>query len=188
MRRLFLLLFVLIAFRGNSQQNRFAFFQAAANEPFYIRVGDQIISSNSFGSLVLPKLKDTIYTLYIGLPRNKASEQVFQVPISGLDRGFEIKKAADGSLRLYDWQKMSFIDPAIRPAKAPETPTQAKTDNYSKLMAGVVDDPAVAMSTIPAPIAAPTDTEALAAVGKTTNESIGLTADTLKGVVKDTEK
>src|SRR6476620_5744053 len=152
MRSLLLLLFVFSVFQGKSQQNRFAFFQAAANEPFYIRMEDKTFSSTSFGYLVLSKLKDSTYKIYIGLPKDKSSEQEFKVPITGSDRGFEVKKGSDGSIRLYDWQKMNFIEPSVRKEKPAEAPTQAKTDKYSTLMAGVVDDPAVATLTVSVPL------------------------------------
>jgi hypothetical protein len=186
MRRLLLLLFVLIAFRGNSQQNRFAYFQAAANQPFYIRMDEKTLSSNSFGSLVISKLKDSTYKLYIGLPGNKSSEQLFQVPILGSDRGFELKTGADGSLRLFDWQKMNYIEPAAREAKPVEPPTQARTDTYSKLMAAVVDDPVVATIAIQAPVqSVSVSAETVTVSSKVVTEPVSIAADSAPGIVKE---
>jgi hypothetical protein len=186
MRRLLLLLFVLIAFRGNSQQNRFAYFQAAANQPFYIRMDEKTLSSNSFGSLVISKLKDSTYKLYIGLPGNKSSEQLFEVPISGSDRGFELKLVADGSLRLLDWQKMNYIEPVVRQVKPVEAPTQAKTDTYSKLMAAVVDDPVVATITIQVPVQSVSASAETATVSsKMVTEPVSVAADSTPGIVKE---
>src|SRR6478735_8535976 len=189
MRSLLLLLFVFSVFQGKSQQNRFAFFQAAANEPFYIRMEDKTFSSTSFGYLVLSKLKDSTYKLYIGLPKNKSSEQEFNVPISGSDRGFEIKKAADGTIRLYDWQKMNFIEPLAHPVKPAEAPTQAKTDKYSTLMAGVVNDPAVATFTVSVPVEAISpQAEVVGNASKPVNEQPDFSLDTTALVIKQAEK
>ncbi|HSB93978.1 MAG TPA: DUF4476 domain-containing protein, partial [Flavitalea sp.] len=118
-------------------------------------------------------------------------------------RGFELKKSSDGVLRLFDWQKASYIDPAVRPVKSSEGQTQAKTDSYSKLMAAVVDDPVVATITVPLPSSAPNtaenpppfkitaDTVALAATstpGSQTKSENNVTAqklDTVRPVKQD---
>jgi len=155
MRRILLFLLVVSAFQAKSQQYRFAFFQASANQPFYIRMDDTNYSSTSFGYLVLPKLKDSRYKIFVGLPNDKSSEQQFELIISGTDRGFELKKAPSGNLRLYDWQKMSFVEPVAAEVKPKEPASEMKSDNYSRLMAGVVNDPEVARVTIAAPVADP---------------------------------
>jgi len=152
MRRILLFLLVVGAFQAKSQQYRFAFFQASNNQPFYIRMDDTNYSSTAFGYLVIPKLIDSRHIIFVGLPNDKSSEQKFELLISGTDRGFELKKGPSGNLRLYDWQKMSFVEPVAAEVKPKETAVEMKTDNYSRLMAGVVNDPEVARVTGAAPV------------------------------------
>lgn len=135
-------------FLGQAQQNRFVFIQSQPGMPFYVRMGDKTLSSTSFGGLVIAPLKDSVYRLYIGLPKNQAPEQEFVLEIKGSDRGFELKRSTENRLRLYEWQKMLFLDPVSQPGKVLEQAGSLKTDGYSRLMAGVVDDPAVAMNTV----------------------------------------
>ncbi len=132
-----------------SQQSYYLFIQSDKNVPFYIRTNDTIFSSSSFGHLVISGLKDSTYTLFIGMAGNQNKESVFPVKIAGKDRGFDFKNLpADGWI-LFDWQSMEIIK--SRNAGNPGGSSHSdppRTDPFSKLMAGVVNDSSVLYKTV----------------------------------------
>ncbi|MEO8584129.1 MAG: hypothetical protein ABI415_10050 [Flavitalea sp.] len=136
-------LLVFSAFLGFGQQLYFVFIQDTSREPFYVRMGDKSFSSSAYGHLILSKMQDTTYTMVIGFPQNKEPEQQFQVKIYSRDRGYELKKMY-GQWELFDLQTMEFTKPiAMMPKNKSTNYSDRKSDTYSELMAGVVNDTAV---------------------------------------------
>lgn len=131
-----------------SQQNRFIFIQAGPQQPFYVRMGERSFSSSAFGHLVIPKLSDSTYKIYIGFPRNQVPEQEFSVTLNGKDRGFDLRMENTNQLVLFDWQKADLIRSTNPPAPTQEVSYKIKrrTDSYALLMAGVVNDSLVLVS------------------------------------------
>lgn len=121
-------------------QSRFVFVQETGRRPFYVRMGDNSFSSSAGGHLILSGMKDSVYSMFVGFPRAQYPEQLFNVEIKGKDRGFELKNI-DGQWELYDLLTMQFVRPARSELKTEQG--EKKTDSYSLLMAGVVDDTAV---------------------------------------------
>jgi hypothetical protein len=139
------MLMVLFCTNLFAQKDFFIFIQQASGQPFYVRLGEKSFSSSSGGHIILPGLQDSVYSLYLGFPKNTITEQLFPVPVKHKDRGFELKNM-NGEWQLFDLQSLQFIKsvPAMERAAAVGT---KKNDSYSQLMAGVVDDSAVLYST-----------------------------------------
>ena len=121
------------------QQEYFVFIQQPQGHPFYVRMQEESHSSSASGHLILSTLRDSVYNMYVGFPRSRAGEQLFSVPIGKKDRGFELRQA-NGRWVLYDLLSQESILSATR---AQDTALVRKTDTYSVLMAGVVDDSTV---------------------------------------------
>lgn len=143
MRYLFLVLLLCIELAAYTQQNRFVFIQAPQQQPFYVRVGDKTFSSSAFGHLVIPGLSDSVYQLFIGLPKTLVPEQEFRLSLQGSDRGLDLRTENGTQLILFDWQRAEVI----KPVRIPEPRSVAirstgamRSDPYSILMAGVVND------------------------------------------------
>jgi hypothetical protein len=123
------------------QQQYFVFIQETSHQPFYVRMADKSQSSTASGYLILPKLQDSSYTLYIGFPQNRGEEQ-FSISINHHDRGFELTKGG-GEWKLIDLISKETVSPVAAGSKDATNGEVKKTDTYSELMAGVVDDSAV---------------------------------------------
>lgn len=141
-----------------AQQGRFVFIQETGGRPFYVRMEDNSFSSSPGGHLILSSLKDSVYSMFIGFPRAQYPEQLFNVEVKGKDRGFELKNI-DGQWELYDLLTMQFILPARSEEKTMQG--EKKTDSYSLLMAGVVDDTAVLYASVRDEVAGKGDSAAL---------------------------
>lgn len=126
-----------------AQQDYFVFIQQVSGEPFYVRMGEESYSSSANGHLILSRLKDSTYQMFIGFPKGRNAEQLFTVPVNKKDRGFELKQI-DGQWQLFDLQSLQLMRPV---AGADNSGLTKKEDSYSRLMAGVVDDTAVLYST-----------------------------------------
>lgn len=125
-----------------AQKDYFIFIQNTSGQPFYVRMGEKSFSSSVGGHIILAGLKDSSYNLYIGFPKNIAPEQLFIVPVHLKDRGFELKYM-NGEWQLFDLQALQLIKPTATKEKNGEARGVKKTDSYSQLMAGVVNDTAV---------------------------------------------
>jgi hypothetical protein len=125
-----------------AQKDFFVFLQQGSGQPFYVRMGEKTFSSSSSGHLILAGLADSVYDLYMGFPKSTAPELLFVVPVHQKDRGFELKSMI-GGWELFDLQSFEFIKALVVKEKATAAQGDKKTDTYSALMAGVVDDSSV---------------------------------------------
>jgi hypothetical protein len=105
-------------------------------------VGEESFSSSASGHLVMAPVKDSAYSLYVGFPKNKYPEQLFMVDVNG-DMGFELKHI-DGGWQLFDLEALRLIKPVRNSSR--DTGVK-RTDSYSMLLAGVVNDTSVLYTT-----------------------------------------
>jgi len=140
MKRIYLSLIALVLGTVTmAQQDFYIFIQEPAHQPFYVRMGEESHSSSAEGHIILSKLKDSVYNLYIGFPKIRG-ENLFNIPINKKDHGYELQNV-NGRWQLFDLQTFQMIIPVA--STQSDGQTIRKTDSYSELMAGVVDDSAV---------------------------------------------
>ena len=140
MKRIYLSLIALVCGTGTmAQQDFYIFIQEPSHQPFYVRMGEESHSSSAEGHIILSKLKDSVYNLYIGFPKIRG-ENLFNIPINKKDHGYELQNV-NGRWQLFDLQTFQMIIPVA--STQSDGQTIRKTDSYSELMAGVVDDSAV---------------------------------------------
>jgi hypothetical protein len=136
MKRVFISIgFVLCMVMALGQESHFVFIQQVEKKPFYVRMQDESFSSSPGGHIILPMLKDSVYNMFIGYPSSR-TEYLFNIGITGMDRGFELSGA-----NLTDLQTKLVFDAAV--SNQNDLTGTKKTDAYSLLMAGVVRDTAV---------------------------------------------
>jgi len=144
------LVIVLILMAGsNYAQDYFVLIQADNRLPFYVRLGSQVYSSSPVGHLILSQLKDTTYTLTIGLPGQPTLEQRYTLNIHRKDQEFGLKDQGERGLSLYDGQTGEARTPESPLGGAEEVRSAGikKDDAFSRLMAGVVHDTSVLYNT-----------------------------------------
>lgn len=120
-----------------AQQVFFIFIQSDAHAPFYVKMGEKVLSSSASGYLIIPKLKDSTCSFQLG-PAAKEGELRFEVPISGKDRGFLLKKFSEG-WGLFDLQSMAVIMPTNSDAGG-LSGTKIRNDRFTTLLAQASDD------------------------------------------------
>lgn len=166
-RFFFMCYFLLSGFSTYAQQEHFLYLETESRAPFYVRIGEQTFSSTRNGYLTIPRLKDSAYQLTIGLPGNRLPDLQFSLQMNG-DKGFELKPGQDARLALFDWRANNWNYPQNKgvTSEAQIDYSSMRTDAYSSLMAGIVDDSAVLYKTIvpvaeTAPLAETTTTASL---------------------------
>lgn len=92
------------------QRDHFIFIQETGRQAFYVRIGDGSHSSSASGHIILSLLKDSVYNLFIGFPKSRYPEQVFNVSVNKKDRGFELR-IVNGKWQLSDIQGLQVIHP-----------------------------------------------------------------------------
>ncbi|WP_431211410.1 hypothetical protein ACQ86N_37015 [Puia sp. P3] len=92
-------------------QGYFVFIEADNNQPFYVRVGEQVYPSSAAGHLILAQLKDSTYIITIGLPGQSALERRYAVAIRRRDLEFRLKDLGDRGWGLYDEQAREMKTP-----------------------------------------------------------------------------
>ncbi|MBO9572662.1 MAG: hypothetical protein J7497_10725 [Chitinophagaceae bacterium] len=123
-------------FLAEAQQDHFVFIQDTEGKPFYVRMVDKSYSSSPDGHIILPMLKDSIYNMFIGFPGSGGTERLYSIGVNGANRGFEL---TDNTLT--DIISESIVIPMSSQDKS--LIGTRKSDTYSLLMAGVVNDTAV---------------------------------------------
>lgn len=148
-RFFFMCYFLLSGFSTYAQQEHFLYLETESRAPFYVRIGEQTFSSTRNGFLTIPRLKDSAYQLTIGLPGNRLPDLQFTLQMNG-DKGFELKPGQDARLALFDWRANNWNYPQNKgvTSEAQIDYSSMRTDAYSSLLAGIVDDSAVLYKTI----------------------------------------
>jgi len=135
-----LLIFTFSFLSTSAQQNHFIYFQTENKQPFYIKLDNKIFSSSSSGYLILPKLKDGDYAIKFGSTKNEWPEQTINYKLNK-DAGFIFKNFGEKGWGLFNLQSLDIIMAGNNNAAASSTPPQeVKDDDFSKMLANVVND------------------------------------------------
>ncbi|HTE07429.1 MAG TPA: hypothetical protein VK628_01625, partial [Flavitalea sp.] len=141
-KMLTLFLIVLAGAPGFAQREHFVFINHQEKLPFYVRMGEQIFSSSLVGHLTIAPLSDSVYAMYVGFPRSRFPEQLFEVRVASADKGLLLSNQG-GSWQLTDQLTGEVIKPVNTSGLSGDMQLKRKQDSYSMLMADVVDDSSV---------------------------------------------
>jgi len=149
-RSLLVLSLLVLTLILRAQQEYFVFIQSENSQPYYIQTNEKVLSSSSIGHLIIAGLKDSMYMLAIGFPKNQFPEQVFRITVNKKDAGYQLKNMGADGWALFNMHTLQLIK-----AQSVETRKQTisygdikKTDHFSALMAGLVDDTAVLYTSV----------------------------------------
>lgn len=123
-----------------AQQDHFIYLQTENYTPFYIKTGNQILSSSAAGYLILSKLRDGDYKMIIGSPKNEWSEQQVSYKVENKDAGYLIKNFGDNKLGLFNLQSYHVTMAENVVAVKTKEVTQNNDDAFSNMLANVVND------------------------------------------------
>src|SRR5262245_34081420 len=116
MKRIFRLLLVLLFVSTSlrSQKVYFIYLQTDDQQPFYARMGEKIYNSTPSGYLILSNLRDSTYSLNIGLQGSQ--DQPYSIGVNKKDQGFLIKNFGEKGRGLFNLTSMAVIMPSVNAA------------------------------------------------------------------------
>ena len=136
--------FVLFSFGLVAQQNHFIYLQTENKQPFYVKLDKKLLSSSASGYLIVPKLQDGAYTLTIGFPKNIWPEQNITCSVNKKDDGYLLKNFGDKGWGLFNLQTLEVVMAAQKAAADQAVILVNKTDDFSKTLSNVINDPSIA--------------------------------------------
>ena len=135
---------VFFSFGLTAQQNHFIYFQTENKQPFYVKLDKKLLSSSASGYLIVPKLQDGAYTLTIGFPKNIWPEQNITCSINKKDDGYLLKNFGDKGWGLFNLQTLEVVMATQKAAADQAVILVNKTDDFSKTLSNVINDPSIA--------------------------------------------
>ncbi|HSN61971.1 MAG TPA: DUF4476 domain-containing protein [Ferruginibacter sp.] len=144
MRRLLFSLFILFTgFICNAQQYHFVYLQTDNKQPFYIRINEKLYSSSASGYVVIPKLSEGSHTLSVGFPKNEWPAQNLTINVANKDMGFLLKNFDNKGWGLFNLQSMEVVTTSSETNSQPTTNKDTKKDEFSNILAEVVNTPSI---------------------------------------------
>jgi hypothetical protein len=123
---------------ASAQKVYFLYLQSDDQTPFYVKMGEKILSSAASGYLIVPNLTDGSYSFGLGFAKSNAAEVKFSVSINQNDKGFIIKHFDEG-LALFDIQDLSLVK--ANAVQQDNTVFETKTDKFSTILSKAANDP-----------------------------------------------
>jgi hypothetical protein len=144
MRPLLISIFILLSvFVSKAQQYHFIYLQTENKQPFYIKVSDKIFSSSAYGYVVLPKLQAGSHTLSVGFPKNEWPSQNITINVENKDLGYILKNFDSKGWGLFNLQTMEVVTASSDSKLQPEKKEEANTNQFSSVLADVVNTPSI---------------------------------------------
>ena len=144
MRPLLFSLFILFTvFVCNAQQYRFVYLQTDNKQPFYIRINEKLYSSSASGYVVIPKLSEGSQTLSVGFPKNEWPAQNLTINVGNKDMGFILKNFDNKGWGLFNLQSMEVVTTSSETNAQSSTNKVIKKDEFSNILAEVVNTPSI---------------------------------------------
>ena len=100
-----------MALTSKSQERHFVFIQTDDNQLFYVKANNQIFSSTTLGSVIVPKIEEGDLIISIGFPQNRWNPLRYKLSVKNKDLAYLLKKNSSNSWSLYDYYSMSIIEP-----------------------------------------------------------------------------
>ncbi len=141
-KRFFLLITIFLSAHSvSAQEKHFIYLQTESNQPFYVKLGNNIMSSSSAGYIILPKLKEGTQTFFIGFAKSNKPEQKFIVNLAEANKGYLIKDFDEKGYALFDLQSLALVQNTSSDVVVAKQPEPAVENNaFSQLLANVVHD------------------------------------------------
>lgn len=138
---LFFFIFITCIVQLSAQKNRFIYIQTENKQTFYVKVYKKLFSSSATGYLIIPKLKEGIYQLFISYPGNEWPLQSVTCVVKESDVGYLLKNFDDKTCGLLNLQTMQLQMAEKQAGNGNDSISENTGDAFSTILASVVNDP-----------------------------------------------
>lgn len=103
---------------AHAQASHFIYVQSDNHQPFYVKINNEVYSSNEEGFVILSKLPPGELNFTVGFPKNIFPASSYQLDIVDRDLGYQLKKMTETNWALYDLNSGELLNAAatIQPA------------------------------------------------------------------------
>ena len=129
-----------------SQKIFFAYLQSENGKPFFVRLNDKVHSSSASGYVILSRLHDSTYTIFVGFP-GENTEQKFSISIPHKDKGYLLKDFGSEGWGLFDLQTMT-VQKSLNASTAIKTVPEENVSPFTEILAKASDDPSLKEKTV----------------------------------------
>ena len=129
-----------------AQQDYFLLFQSDHNQPYYILIDGKTFSSSETGRVSMASLRDTVYKITVGFPKDVYPKSNYTISINHKDQSFQLKDMGAEGWALFNTLSMELKMPereGDQHTKTVASGSLKKEDAFARLMAGVVNDTSV---------------------------------------------
>jgi hypothetical protein len=144
MKKLFKLFVYLVFVSGSikAQKVYFIYLQTDNQQPFYVRMGEKVYNSTPSGYLILSNLRDSNYSVNIGMQGSQVPDQPYSLTVNKKDQGFLIKNFGDKGWGLFNLITMATIMPVAKSVNSVQAAkTEKREENaFTNLLAKAADD------------------------------------------------
>ena len=116
------------------------FIEADRQQPFYLRMDGQLISSSASGFLLVPKVQGEKMLISIGFPKNQYPEISFELKQFDRDKGFQLKDFGEKGWGLFDRASMEIIMPLVLPGEKILVVDKPKNKGFASMLAEMTGD------------------------------------------------
>jgi len=150
MKRSFILLglMLLLANLGISQKIFFIYMQTEGGQQFSVKVDNKVHHSTSKGYVILPRLKDSTYTINVIFHGDEVLEQRYTIAIRGKDHGYLLKNFGEKGWGLYDLHTSALQMSQPDPARAGIRVEPRKVSRFTQILALAARDPSLLVTEI----------------------------------------
>lgn len=140
---------------ASAQKSHYVYLQSENNQPYYIEILGNTLSSNATGYLLIPQLSDGTYTMRVGFAKTLV-EHGFGFSVAGADKGFSLKQGVDNNWSLFDLVDFTIIKGTViniaKEGTAGQTEQEAapKPTNTLKQVEAVKQDNVIKQPTVEA--------------------------------------
>ena len=127
-----------------AQFSRFIYIQSQNKAPFYVKIDNRYVSSSTTGYIIIPKLKDSTYSLVIGSPEKHWPNQNITISTKSASAGYLIQNTEEKNVSFVNIQNLKAIAPDTDILSSPNTELVDRDDEFAKILAQVVNDPSIA--------------------------------------------
>ncbi|MBP8115222.1 MAG: DUF4476 domain-containing protein [Chitinophagaceae bacterium] len=108
----------------------------------------RILSSSTYGYIIIGQLTDSTYTISTGFPRAEWPEQNITIAVKETDAGYLLKNFGEKGWGLVNLQNMQVIMAVAKMENKKTIETEPVGDAFSTILAAVVNDPVIAQRVI----------------------------------------
>lgn len=140
LKRVYIFLIIsTFALVAKAQQVHFIYLQTENGQPFYVKMNNNVLSSSVAGYLIIPKLIDGDYKVFVGFPKNEYPEENFNITVDKKNQGYLLKNFGDKGWGLFNLQSFA-VEMSGDTNKTESVTKNLQNDPFSKMLASVVKD------------------------------------------------